>query len=391
MKRFLVLASLVLVVSLLVGCTSGAGTSRTSFWSSINPNRNMTESLGSPDYYWEEAYIGTLNALSITGNVTEVDPVFTASPSFGITGAFIAAWNALVSSQWVDDVNGINYTGSVGIHTTSPATGLLVLYSSDGVSNDPVLEVADNSGSAESVGIRVKINGAKTDYTDGIYVTNSATTATAGAEKYGVRIKNTGNWVGAGSVNYGLYIEEPTGGATNVGAFIDGTMTMQSHQINDIVDPTLAQDAATKNYVDTNMTNEGARVYHNAAQTIANNTGTTLAFNSERYDTDVIHDTTTNNSRLTCKTAGKYLITVNLWWASSAVGDRSLCIKLNGTTHIAIVRNTGTIRGQVNTTIYDLAVNDYVEVIVLQTSGGVLDVQLESNFSPEFMMQRLGD
>jgi len=105
------------------------------------------------------------------------------------------------------------------------------LYSSDGISNDPVLEVADNSASAEAVGIRVKINGAKTDYTDGIYVTNSATTNTPGADKFGVRIKNTGNWVGAGSTNYGLYIEEPTGGTTNTAAWIDGCV-----EITDAVD-----------------------------------------------------------------------------------------------------------------------------------------------------------
>jgi len=108
------------------------------------------------------------------------------------------------------------------------------LYSSDGVSNDPVLEVADNSASAEAVGIRVNISGAKTDYADGVYITNIATTNTAGADKYGLRVKNTGNWLGAGSVNYGLYIEEPTGGTSNVAAFIDGDMNMSDNPIDNI-------------------------------------------------------------------------------------------------------------------------------------------------------------
>ena len=35
----------------------------------------------------------------------------------------------------------------------------------------------------------------------------------------------------------------------------------------------------------------GARVYHNANQSISNTTVTALAFNSERWDTDTIHDT----------------------------------------------------------------------------------------------------
>ena len=70
---------------------------------------------------------------------------------------------------------------------------------------------------------------AKTDYTDGIYITNSCTTNTAGSEKFGVRIRNTGNWVGAGSTNYGLYIEEPTGGTNNVGAYIDSSIVVNEN------------------------------------------------------------------------------------------------------------------------------------------------------------------
>ena len=80
---------------------------------------------------------------------------------------------------------------------------------------------------------------------------------------------------------------------------------------------------------------QGARVYHNAAQAIATSSGTALAFNNERYDTDLIHDPATNNSRLTCQTAGKYLIIANIQWAANATGFRQLGIMLNGTTTIA--------------------------------------------------------
>ncbi len=191
----------------------------------------------------------------------ETDPVFSG---FNIGSTNITAWNALVSSQWIADVNGINYIGNVGIHTTSSATGLLSLYSSDGISNDPILSVMDNSASDESVGIRVNMAGVKTDYTDGLYITNICTTATAGADKYGLRIKNSGNWLGVGSTNYALYIETPIGGTANYSIYsegaanyLGGTLTlgdvldMGTHQIENVVDPNDAQDAATKNYVDT--------------------------------------------------------------------------------------------------------------------------------------------
>lgn len=51
------------------------------------------------------------------------------------------------------------------------------------------------------------------------------------------------------------------------------------------------------------------RVYNNANISIPNATYTALQFNSEDFDTDNMHDNTTNNTRLTCKTAGIYLIT----------------------------------------------------------------------------------
>ncbi|GAI45580.1 unnamed protein product, partial [marine sediment metagenome] len=41
-------------------------------------------------------------------------------------------------------------------------------------------------------------------------------------------------------------------------------------------------------------------------------------------------------------------------------------------------------------TIYDLSVGDYVELLAFQTSGDVLDVSYAGNYSPEFMMHRIG-
>jgi hypothetical protein len=141
---------------------------------------------------------------------------------------------------------------------------------------------------------------------------------------------------------------------------------------------------------------EGARVYHDANQSIAPNTATALAFNSERYDTDGIHDPSTNNSRLTCKTAGKYLIMGNIQWAASASEtERTARIRLNGSAYIAVVgqiqRGTYSLC-QVVSTIYDLDLDDYVELVVRQGTNGSIDVECPPGheYSPEFMMQRIG-
>lgn len=136
-----------------------------------------------------------------------------------------------------------------------------------------------------------------------------------------------------------------------------------------------------------------ARVYHNVAQSIPTAVGTLLAFNSERFDTDAIHDVTTNNSRLTCKTAGKYLIFANVEFAANATGVRYINIALNGATVIGSQTSLSsdvTIPARINASvIYDLAVNDYIEVNVYQDSGGALNVTSAANFSPEFGMVRI--
>jgi hypothetical protein len=139
--------------------------------------------------------------------------------------------------------------------------------------------------------------------------------------------------------------------------------------------------------------NVGARVYNSANETIPTTTWATVTFNSERWDTDNIHDNSTNNSRLTCKTAGIYLIVFCGAFASATSGRLGGEIVLNGTTQIGMMTNLLSSLGQMRTNItaiYSLNVNDYVEALVLQESGGNLDLVAAANYSPEFMMQRIG-
>ena len=137
---------------------------------------------------------------------------------------------------------------------------------------------------------------------------------------------------------------------------------------------------------------EGARVYNSANLLIPTATLTTLTFDSERYDTDDIHSIIANTDRLTCKTAGKYLIIGEVQWAINAVGYRRVFFWLNGAVNIAHISYlpTAWLSGHTISTIYDLAVNDFVVINVEQTSGGNLNVRAAANHSPEFMMQRIG-
>jgi hypothetical protein len=66
---------------------------------------------------------------------------------------------------------------------------------------------------------------------------------------------------------------------------------------------------------------------------------------------------------------------------------------LNGTTYIgstlALNTGAGIPTKVVVATHYQLAVNDYVELIAYQDSGGNLNVNVTGNYSPEFMMVRV--
>ena len=135
-----------------------------------------------------------------------------------------------------------------------------------------------------------------------------------------------------------------------------------------------------------------ARAYNNAAISINHNTNTALTFNSERWDTDSIHSTSTNPSRLTATTAGIYHIYGHIVWGSNSTGDRKIDIRVNGSTFIASIRYaaSGNNNWMSISTEYSLAATDYVELVVYQTSGGSLNVEANANYSPEFGMTYLG-
>jgi len=138
---------------------------------------------------------------------------------------------------------------------------------------------------------------------------------------------------------------------------------------------------------------QGAKVYHSVNQAVANTTHTALAFDSETFDTDSIHDNVTNNSRLTCQTAGKYLITFGWAWSNSPAGANAPqgYIKLNGATPIGydFLPSVAKFYGVISI-IYALAVGDYVEAWVYQANGASINISRISDHSPDLAMQRIG-
>jgi len=134
----------------------------------------------------------------------------------------------------------------------------------------------------------------------------------------------------------------------------------------------------------------GARAYNSGNLTIPNGVATALTFDSERFDSDTIHSVAVSTGRLTCQTAGVYHIMGQVRWAVDADGYRAAYIRLNGATTIASVIHVSASAGVSNDIIvschYQLALNDYVELVVYHTAGGDLAVAAIGNYSPEFSM-----
>jgi hypothetical protein len=140
-----------------------------------------------------------------------------------------------------------------------------------------------------------------------------------------------------------------------------------------------------------------ARVYNSANISVANNSWQALTFDTERWDTDTIHSTTTNTGRLTCFTAGTYIIIGHASFAANVAGNRGLrfvadisdaTVYLHTQLGLGAFAAHNTVGGI--STLAQLSVDDYVTFEAYQNSGAALNVLASAQVSPEFMMMRLG-
>jgi hypothetical protein len=118
-----------------------------------------------------------------------------------------------------------------------------------------------------------------------------------------------------------------------------------------------------------------AKVKKSADQSIPNATLTVIAWDQEQYDTDAMHDVSVNNSRITFNKAGKYSLVAQGWWTSNATGHREMGIRRNGSqliAHTGSAAISGTRTYQNCSMVFEMAVGDYCEVVVVQTSGAAL-------------------
>lgn len=133
-----------------------------------------------------------------------------------------------------------------------------------------------------------------------------------------------------------------------------------------------------------------AVVQQSVVQSVPASTWTVLTFTSELLDSDGMHSTATNTGRLTAVTAGWYLVAAQYGWGSHASSTRRIVgVRKNGgsapTEGRSDTLSWGGSNGSVGiTTMVQMSVGDYIEVVAYQDSGGALDTATSADLRSAF-------
>lgn len=127
------------------------------------------------------------------------------------------------------------------------------------------------------------------------------------------------------------------------------------------------------------------RLRNSAGVATVSGTSKVIPFDTENYDIAGEHSTVSNTERITMSIAGRRSCGGTLEFASNATGYRQALIRVNGSLTIA-QQLVPAINGQVTvlsvTTGYHFSVNDYIELLAVQTSTVGLNVDSISDYSP---------
>ena len=139
----------------------------------------------------------------------------------------------------------------------------------------------------------------------------------------------------------------------------------------------------------------GCRLYRATDQTIGNASVEYVNYSNERWNEGITWRIS-EPSVIIIDTPGTYIVVVqNQWSNSSSTGIRITAILLNGETYLAYQSNAGSLLYQNVSTIYKFEADDYIQIMVYQTSGGNLNLQKDASgdlfqYSQELSIQKIG-
>ena len=124
-------------------------------------------------------------------------------------------------------------------------------------------------------------------------------------------------------------------------------------------------------------------VYQSSNQTISDSTYTNITFDSEHFDSNSMHSTSTATARLKCNSDGLYLCVFKVQFETNTTGIRRVQLRENaagssvGGTGRGIWNGPGLASEDTviaGSRLLRLVDTDYVELFAWQSSGGNLDV-----------------
>ena len=140
----------------------------------------------------------------------------------------------------------------------------------------------------------------------------------------------------------------------------------------------------------------GCGVKKTTDQSLSSSTYTVLSWDSENFDTDTMHDNSTNNTRITIATgkAGYYLLSGSISFGSNGTGNRIVRSYKNGSDFrwLAAVAasNTGNFTVVPFSQTLSLSAGDYLEIYAFQSSGGALNVNADAEAGSFWQVDFLG-
>jgi hypothetical protein len=136
----------------------------------------------------------------------------------------------------------------------------------------------------------------------------------------------------------------------------------------------------------------GASIYPSADITLTNQTSVTITFDSESYDTDSYHSTSTNTSRMTVPSgkSGKYLSIANFTISTQTARVEAI-MKLNGTTDIRQwTIFTSAPKTLVCATVLNLTAGDYLEIRLYNDSTSSANLKSDGGNQTQWSLTYLG-
>ncbi len=143
-------------------------------------------------------------------------------------------------------------------------------------------------------------------------------------------------------------------------------------------------NASTKTVLDFLLNPPRVNAFSGTGIATATSTSTLVTFDNESWDTDSMHSTTTNPSRITINTSGQYLVSFYARFPPNATGYRMLNLRLNsggsssgGSTLSTIAIAAAPTTSTFVTRTLELTCNsgDHYEMFATQSSGASLTLE----------------